>query len=137
MNHTLLQAICRTNRIYGNAKTHGLIVDYIGIFDDVAKALNFDENIVQQVISNIAELKKELPKLMAKCLIYFNGVDRTVEGWEGLMAAQECLSSNEVKDAFGADYKVLNRVWEALSPDAFLASYKFDYLWLTKGHRGW
>ena len=37
-DHTLLQAICRTNRPYGEAKTHGLIVDYLGVFDDVAKA---------------------------------------------------------------------------------------------------
>ena len=38
-----LQAICRTNRTYDEGKTHGLIVDYIGIFDNVAKALDFDE----------------------------------------------------------------------------------------------
>ena len=38
-DHTLLQAICRTNRTYDQGKTHGLIVDYIGIFDDVAKAI--------------------------------------------------------------------------------------------------
>jgi type I restriction enzyme R subunit len=30
--HTLLQAICRTNRTYGDRKTHGLIVDYLGVF---------------------------------------------------------------------------------------------------------
>lgn len=45
-DHNLLQAICRTNRTYGQEKTHGLIVDYIGIFDDVAKALAFDEKAV-------------------------------------------------------------------------------------------
>jgi hypothetical protein len=48
-DHNLLQAICRTNRTYGQEKTHGLIVDYIGIFDDVARALDFDEKTVQQV----------------------------------------------------------------------------------------
>ena len=42
-DHTLLQAICRTNRPYGDAKTHGLIVDYLGVFDDVAQAIQFDE----------------------------------------------------------------------------------------------
>src|SRR5690606_15346090 len=41
-DHNLLQAICRTNRPYPS-KTHGLIVDYLGIFDDVAKSLDFDE----------------------------------------------------------------------------------------------
>ena len=131
-DHTLLQAICRTNRVYGQEKSHGLIVDYIGIFDNVAKALDFDEKNVQQVITNIAEVKKRLPALMDKCLSYFLGVDRTVEGWEGLMAAQEALPTNKEKDAFGADYRVLNRAWEALSPDTFLAPYKSDYLWLTR-----
>ena len=42
-DHTLLQAICRTNRPYGEEKTHGLIVDYLGVFDDVAQAIQFDE----------------------------------------------------------------------------------------------
>jgi type I restriction enzyme R subunit len=41
-DHTLLQAITRTNRTYGQKKTHGLIVDYLGVFDDVASALEFD-----------------------------------------------------------------------------------------------
>ena len=50
-DHNLLQAICRTNRTFGQEKTHGLIVDYIGIFDDVARALDFDEKAVQQVVS--------------------------------------------------------------------------------------
>lgn len=131
-DHTLLQAICRTNRLYGQEKTHGLIVDYIGIFDDVARALDFDEKTVQTVITNIDEVKKRLPELMVKCLSYFLGVDRTIEGWEGLMAAQECLPTTKEKDAFGADYKVLNRAWDALSPDQFLLQYKADYLWLTK-----
>jgi hypothetical protein len=35
-DNNLLQAICRTNRTFGQEETHGLIVDYIGIFDDVA-----------------------------------------------------------------------------------------------------
>lgn len=131
-DHTLLQAICRTNRTYDQGKTFGLIVDYIGIFDDVAKALDFDESSMRTLITNIEEIKKELPKLMAKCLGYFHGVDRTIDGWEGLMAAQDCLPTNKEKDAFAADYRVLNRAWDALSPDAFLRAYKADYLWLSR-----
>ena len=131
-DHTLLQAICRTNRTYDQGKTHGLIVDYIGIFDDVAKALDFDETSMRQIITNIEEIKKQLPTLMKKCLGYFMGVDRTVEGWEGLMAAQECLPTNKEKDTFAADYRVLNRAWDALSPDIFLNAYKSDYQWLSR-----
>ena len=48
------------------------------------------------------------------------------------MAAQECLPTNKEKDAFAADYRVLNRAWDALSPDSFLNPYKVDYQWLSR-----
>lgn len=131
-DHNLLQAICRTNRTYGQEKTHGLIVDYIGIFDDVARALNFDEKAVQQVVTNIDELKKALPLQMQKCVAYFKGVDRTVGGYEGLSAAQQCLPDNDRRDKFAADYSVLGRIWEALSPDPVLGPWQQDYRWLTQ-----
>ena len=131
-DHTLLQAICRVNRVYGQDKTYGLIVDYIGIFDDVAKALSFDEASIQKVITNIEKVKLEFPRLMEKCLAYFPGVDRTDSGWESLMAAQECIPDNKSKDAFGADYRVVNRTYNALSPDPFLDPFIPDYRWLSK-----
>lgn len=131
-DHNLLQAICRTNRTYDEGKTYGLIVDYIGIFDNVAKALDFDETSMRKIITNIDEVRKLLPALMNKCLSYFVGVDRLVEGWEGLMAAQECLPTNKEKDAFAADYRVVNNAWNALSPDACLLPYKYDYQWLSR-----
>ena len=37
-NHTLMQAIARANRVYGD-KTDGLIVDYVGVFRSLEKAL--------------------------------------------------------------------------------------------------
>ena len=131
-DHTLLQAICRTNRTFNEGKTHGLIVDYIGIFDNVAKALDFDEGSMKKVITNIEEVKKQIPALLRKCLSYFMGVDRTIDGWEGLMAAQECLPKNAEKDKFAADYQVLNRAWNAVSPDPMLSPIQTDYVWLTK-----
>ena len=131
-DHTLLQAICRTNRTYGDKKTHGLIVDYLGVFDDVAKSLEFDEAGFRQVVSNIEALKSRLPEAMQKSLTYFIGVDRTLTGYAGLMAAQECLPNNDVRDAFAADYSVLAQLWEALSPDPLLIRYEQDYRWLSQ-----
>lgn len=130
-DHNLLQAICRTNRLY-TGKTHGLIVDYLGIFDDVATALDFDEKAVQRVITNLDELKKDLSGQVAQCLAFFPGVDRTVGGYEGLMAAQDCLPNNETRDRFAAAFSVLSTVWEALSPDPCLSPYRNDYKWLTQ-----
>lgn len=131
-DHNLLQAICRVNRTYGQSKTHGLIVDYIGIFDDVALALDFDEKAVQQVVSNIDELRKALPVQTQKCLAFFPKVDRTVGGYEGLLEAQQCLPNNTVRDKFASEYTVLGVIWEALSPDPCLGAYATDYKWLTQ-----
>jgi len=131
-DHTLLQAICRVNRTYSEQKTHGLIVDYLGIFDDVAKALEFDDKSVTAVVSNIQELKDRLPEAMQKCLVFFAGVDRTVEGYEGLIAAQQCLPNNEVRDNFAGAFSLLNKLWEAISPDTILGQYEKDYKWLSQ-----
>jgi type I restriction enzyme R subunit len=131
-DHNLLQAICRVNRTYGQTKTHGLIVDYIGIFDDVAMALDFDEKAVHDVVSNIDELRKMLPEQVRKCLGYFPNIDRSVGGYEGLMEAQQCLPDNATRDQFAGDYSVLGTIWEALSPDACLNAYGSDYKWLTQ-----
>ena len=131
-DHNLLQAICRVNRTFGQSKSHGLIVDYIGIFDDVAKALDFDEKAVQQVVSNIDDLRQVLPVQIQKCLAFFLHVDRSVGGYEGLMSAQQCLPNNEVRDKFAGEYTLLGTIWEALSPDPSLGSYAKDYKWLTQ-----
>jgi len=131
-DHTLLQAICRVNRTFSEQKTHGLIVDYLGIFDDVAKALEFDEKGITAVVSNIQELKDRLPEAMQKCLAFFVGVDRTVEGYEGLIAAQQCLPNNTVRDNFAGEYGLLGKLWEAISPDPILGQYEKDYKWLSQ-----
>ncbi|MFF2640284.1 type I restriction endonuclease subunit R [Streptomyces niveus] len=127
--HTLLQAICRTNRVYPPAKTHGLIVDYLGIFDDVAKAFEFDDKSIQQVISNIAVLREQLGPAIEAALEFFPGVDRTVGGYEGLIQAQTAIDSDESRDAYGAGYSVVAQLWETLSPDPVLS--ESDYRWLT------
>ena len=131
-DHTLLQAICRTNRPYGEAKSHGLIVDYLGVFDDVAQAIQFDEEGMIRVVANINELVGKLPGAAQKCLAYFPGVDRSVIGYEGLIAAQDCLPNNDTRDRFAGDYSYLGRLWEAISPDPILGQHETDYRWLTQ-----
>ncbi len=73
-----------------------------------------------------------LPAAVQKCLAWFPGVDRTVTGYEGLIAAQECLPDNAARDGFAAAYSYLARLWEAISPDASLEPYETDYRWLSQ-----
>jgi type I restriction enzyme R subunit len=130
-DHTLLQAICRTNRLFPH-KTFGRIVDYFGVFDDAAKALSFDEESVKQVISNLSELRDQLPAAMRAALAHFDGVDRELEGFEGLEAAQNAINTDAKKDAFAKDFKHLSKLWESLSPDRILDLYTKDYRWLAQ-----
>lgn len=130
-DHTLLQAICRTNRLYPQ-KSFGCIVDYFGVFDDAAKALQFDEESVKKVITNLSVLREQLPAAMKDTLAHFKGVDRTLDGFEGLEAAQNAIKGDEKKDAFARDFKYLAKLWESLSPDRILDIYNADYKWLSQ-----
>ncbi len=130
-DHTLLQAICRTNRLAPN-KTFGRIVDYFGVFDDTAQALAFDEESVKQVVTNLQELRNRLPEIMQQTLNHFNGINRSVDGFEGLSQAQDCINTNEKRDAFAKDYVALSKIWESLSPDSILNPFVKDYKWLSQ-----
>jgi type I restriction enzyme R subunit len=84
------------------------------------------------VITNLQELKDRLPEWMEICLNHFQGVDRTIEGFEGLLKAQDCINTNEKRDAFAKDFSSLTKLWEALSPDAVINPFEKDYKWLSQ-----
>ena len=131
-DHTLLQAVCRTNRVYEAQKKCGMIVDYVGVFDNYANALRFDEESVKTVIKNIDEIKNNIPTWLMDCLDFFPGVDRTVGGFQGLEDAQEKLRDENQKMQFGAHYQRLHKAWEVVSPDNDILPYKMDYIWLSQ-----
>lgn len=131
-DHTLLQAICRTNRKYTVDKKCGLIVDFVGVFDNVARSLAFDEETIKTIISNIEEIKGLIPGFLEECINFFPGVDRTIGGWEGLQAAQQCLVDEKVKTDFARRFTRLAKAWETVSPDQSILQYQTDYTWLAQ-----
>jgi type I restriction enzyme R subunit len=102
------------------------------VFENVAKALDYDPKEIEGVVESVEAFKKLFPEAIGKCLEYFPGVDRTVEGYEGLISAQDCLVGNEKKDAFAAQFNVLKRFWEAITPDPYLNAFRKDYRWLAQ-----
>lgn len=66
-NHTLMQTIARTNRVADEGKKNGLIVDYIGVFKNIERALalyatsGIDEG---EIIKNKDELLDDLRKAL-------------------------------------------------------------------------
>jgi type I restriction enzyme, R subunit len=135
-DHTLLQAIARVNRPYedeeGKKKPFGFVLDFIGIFDKLEKALAFDSDDVKSVIKDIALLKtlfknkmeKETPKY--KDLIKAPYTDKEVDK---LIAY---FKDKSKRKEFFKFYNELEMFYEIISPDLFLRPYIDDYKILTQ-----
>ena len=134
-DHSLLQAMCRTNRLYETGDAHknmGLVIDYLGVFENLRTALAYTPEDIDGVIEGIEAFKALLPVQLTKCLAFFPNVGRTVAGFKGILAAQECLPNNEKRDEFAAAFGVLNKLWTAINPDTCLSPYRADYKWLAQ-----
>lgn len=129
-DHNLLQAIARTNRpLPAMKKMTGVIVDYFGVFANLEKALNFDENIREESLIDWDALRGTVPTEVARCMELFN--DITIEDTrECLLAALRRLRDPESAKNFEHNFKSLERLWEAVAPDSCLYPYRYQYNWL-------
>src|SRR2546422_6332400 len=68
----VLQGIGRVNRSYegekGQVKPYGFVLDFVGIFEKLEKALAFDPDEVASAIQNIDVLKQLFSQLMQKAV---------------------------------------------------------------------
>ena len=129
-DHVLLQAIARVNRPYedsdGLIKPYGFVLDFVGIFENLEKALAFDSDVVGSVIRNIDVLKDLFAKLIqedaAHCLPLAGGWDDRAKE-----RAIEHFEEVEDREAFFKFFKQLQNIYTILSPDAFLRPFMTDY----------
>lgn len=64
--HNLLQAIARVNRVGGESKEKGFVVDYVGVGYHLKKAIdNYDEREQKEVIDTLSFPEEELRELNA------------------------------------------------------------------------
>ncbi len=135
-DHTLLQAIARVNRPYENealgmVKPHGFVLDFVGIFDKLEKALAFDSDEVDAVIKDLALLKMLFREKMEQkappylALLRHGFDDRDVDGLIGH------FRDKERREVFVKEYKEVEMLYEIISPDAFLRPYLDDYATLS------
>ena len=130
-DHTLLQAIARVNRPYededGLKKPAGFVLDFVGIFERLEKALAFDSDVVASVIKNIDILKSTFENLIRdKARPYLELIgrrfdDKTVE------RAIEIFSDKDKREEFYRFFKQLEMLYEIISPDKFLRDYINNY----------
>jgi len=129
-DHTLLQAIARVNRPYPE-KSSGLIVDYIGIFEDLQRALAFDRQTIVKGLIDLEELKKRFAEL----------IDQTKKMVEPIGLSDEKGCAERIVDYFfDTDrresylelFRQIQEAYEILSPDPFLRDYIEDYKLLVQ-----
>ena len=133
---TVLQAIALVNRPYENeaqemVKPHGFVLDFIGLFDKLEKALAFDREEINAVVKDLKLLKlvfqnkmeREAPEYLA--LIKQNFNDKDVD------TLIEHFRDPGRRRAFFKEYKEIEMLYEIISPDAFLRPFVDDFATLS------
>ena len=130
-DHVLLQAIARVNRPYEEEgdikKPCGLVIDFVGIFEKLEKALAFDSDVVSGVINNLDVLLArfiELMKGQARPYLEMTGGkadDKMVE------RAIDAFADQSKREEFYKLFKELETLYEILSPSPDLRDYVEDF----------
>jgi type I restriction enzyme R subunit len=136
--HTLFQAVTRTNRRWtnpatGQEKLYGLVVDYVGLGNELAKAVAVKDAGTRKALPpEIDGLFEVLDGLVAAAREPFAAVDRTAGGYEQLMAAQERIKTVEARAEFAEAFLRCEALFELLWPDVRLRPMEDDYRWLAR-----
>jgi type I restriction enzyme R subunit len=138
-DHILLQAIARANRPYededGRPKPAGMILDYVGIFANLEKALAFDSQDVAGVIDGIEVLQEELARQMAVGRSEYLSIAAGKMRDKAVEAVLDHFRDRERRDVFYRYFEELEELYEILSPDPFLRPYIGDYDELARMYR--
>ncbi len=133
-DHVLLQAIARVNRPYeeaGRRKPFGFVLDFVGIFEKLERALSFDSDVVGSVIQNIDILKQLFATMMQETAPQYLPWTR---GWDD-KAKERAVAHFEDKkrrEAFFTFFRKLQNLYDVLSPDAALRPYLERYRALSE-----
>ncbi|MEI2819949.1 MAG: type I restriction enzyme endonuclease domain-containing protein [Marmoricola sp.] len=127
-NHTLMQTIARANRVFPE-KDNGLIVDYVGVFRNLEKALaiygaaNAGESPIEIIDELVSELDAGVTDLFAFCTRV--GVDlaqlRDAEGFDHIAkrdaAVEALLIDEETRSDFQVKARQVRKLFKALLPN--------------------
>jgi type I restriction enzyme R subunit len=131
-DHTLLQAIARVNRPYENeaqemVKPHGFVLDFVGVFDKLEKALAFDSDEINAIVKDIKLLKVLFKnKMESKAPAYLGLIARNFDD-KDVDTLIEHFRDPERRKEFFKEYKEIEMLYEIISPDAFLRPFISGY----------
>jgi len=135
-DHTLLQAIARVNRPYENeaqemVKPHGFVLDFVGIFDKLEKALAFDSDEINAIVKDLKLLKVLFQnKMTSKAPGYIGLIEQNFTD-KDIDTLVEHFRDPERRKEFFKEYKEIEMLYEIISPDAFLRPFIDDFTTLS------
>ena len=122
-DHSLAQAVARVNRVFKD-KPGGLIVDYIGIVDNLKKSLSmYTTEAIEQIFSDIDKIIKLLKEKYDIVSSMFFGIN--YENWKELppheiskltAQAYSRVSDEESKKKFIKNFLALKNLYALASP---------------------
>ena len=129
-NHTLMQTIARANRVYKD-KVNGLIVDYIGIFRDLEKALAIyatgSNGDGSNPITDKSELIEELKEAIVEISNFCENLEidfAEIEAADSMQriqlidaAVNQILVNDETKRNFLEQARNVYKLFKAILPD--------------------
>ena len=135
--HTLFQAVCRTNRRWTNPRTgqeklHGLIVDYIGMGEELAKAVAVkprssrkdpsegDMIFFEELINDITTTHERFDDIESK------------DAFEQIFEAQNILATESDREQFAIDFTRCQGLFEFLYPSLRLKPLEDKYRFLAR-----
>lgn len=135
-DHTLLQAIARVNRPYENeelemVKPHGFVLDFVGIFENLEKALAFDSDEINAIVKDINLLKQLFQSKMEKDVPpYLELIQHGFNDKDTDNLINHFRDKSKRKEFFKL-FKEVEMLYEIISPDKFLRPYIDTYTTLS------
>jgi type I restriction enzyme R subunit len=136
--HTLFQATTRTNRRWtnpdiGQEKLYGLVVDYVGLGNELAKAVAVKDTRGKKALpADIDDLFEVLAGLVELAMAPFAGIDRGAQGYAQLLEAQQRIATVDARADFAEAFLRCEALFELLWPDTRLKPIEDDYRWLAR-----
>lgn len=139
-DHVLLQSIARVNRPYedeesGRDKPCGIILDYVGIFDNLKKALAFDSSDIEGIVDDIEVLKEEFERQMEEARRTYLKIAEGRSRDKAVEAILDYFRDEEEREKFYSFYKYIRDMHDIIAPDAFLRPFLEDYKELSQIYR--
>ena len=133
--HRLLQAIARVNRPYRGVKEYGLIIDFIGIFDELEKAFAmYEKEDLRGAVFDVKDILSRFRTILQQLSLLI-GSKPTVKSEEELFKyvkqkAEKIAKDKDLERKFTEKYRLLRRLYELIAPKLTRKEQE-EYKWLS------